>query len=260
MCNTAHTYCPRCLSANIKKNGVFGKHFRQQYKCKSCGKKFSLHSNTYYINAERKTLIGSLLLERISLRGICRAIKVSLTWLMGYLREIWADLPADLCFKITTRRKSLQGHFYVCMEKCEADEVWSFVQNKGNKQYIWFVQHRETRQIIAFEVGDRSRETAQKLWAKIPPNIQENGLFYTDDWDSYKTVIPEAQHLYDKYKKHTNHIERFNNTLRQRCSRLVRENLAFSKSLNNHILAIQFFICHYNLECQKKSWKTTPIL
>jgi insertion element IS1 protein InsB len=260
MCNTAHTYCPRCLSANIKKNGVFGKHFRQQYKCKSCGKKFSLHSNTYYINAERKTLIGSLLLERISLRGICRAIKVSLTWLMGYLREIWADLPADLCFKITTRRKSLQGHFYVRMEKCEADEVWSFVQNKGNKQYIWFVQHRETRQIIAFEVGDRSRETAQKLWAKIPPNIQENGLFYTDDWDSYKTVIPEAQHLYDKYKKHTNHIERFNNTLRQRCSRLVRENLAFSKSLNNHILAIQFFICHYNLECQKKSWKTAPIL
>jgi insertion element IS1 protein InsB len=45
----------------------------------------------------------------------------------------------------------------------------------------------------------------------------------------------------------TNHIERFNNTLRQRVSRLVREALSFSKKLVNHIGAIKLFICHYNL-------------
>jgi hypothetical protein len=44
-----------------------------------------------------------------------------------------------------------------------------------------------------------------------------------------------------------NHIERFNNTLRQRVSRLVRDALSFSKKLANHIGAIQLFICHYNL-------------
>jgi insertion element IS1 protein InsB len=44
------------------------------------------------------------------------------------------------------------------------------------------------------------------------------------------------------------HIERFNNTLRQRVSRLVRETLSFSKTLANHIGAIKYFICHYNLE------------
>ena len=43
------------------------------------------------------------------------------------------------------------------------------------------------------------------------------------------------------------HIERFNNTLRQRVSRLVREALSFSKRLVNHIGAIKLFICHYNL-------------
>jgi hypothetical protein len=37
------------------------------------------------------------------------------------------------------------------------------------------------------------------------------------------------------------HIERFNNTLRQRVSRLVRETLSFSKILENHIGAIKFF-------------------
>jgi len=41
-------------------------------------------------------------------------------------------------------------------------------------------------------------------------------------------------------------IERFNCTLRQRASRLVRKALSFSKSLANHIGAIKYFICDYN--------------
>jgi insertion element IS1 protein InsB len=44
------------------------------------------------------------------------------------------------------------------------------------------------------------------------------------------------------------HIERFNNTLRQRVYHLVRETLSFAKNLANHIGAIKFFICHYNVE------------
>ena len=51
-----------------------------------------------------------------------------------------------------------------------------------------------------------------------------------------------------KKARKTNHIERFNHTLRQRVSRLVRETLSFSKKLANHIGAIKYFICHYNLE------------
>jgi len=45
----------------------------------------------------------------------------------------------------------------------------------------------------------------------------------------------------------TNHVERFNCTLRQRVSRLVRATLSFSKKLANHIGAIKYFICDYNL-------------
>jgi len=37
----------------------------------------------------------------------------------------------------------------------------------------------------------------------------------------------------------TNHLERFNNTLRQRVSRLARDVLSFSKKLANHIGAIK---------------------
>jgi insertion element IS1 protein InsB len=61
-------------------------------------------------------------------------------------------------------------------------------------------------------------------------------------------VIPAARHrAITKKARKTNHIERFNNTLRQRVSRLVRDTLSFSKKLANHIGAVKFFICHYNL-------------
>ena len=59
-------------------------------------------------------------------------------------------------------------------------------------------------------------------------------------------VQADAKHN-TKYARKTNHIERFNNTLRQRVSRLVRETLSFSKKLAYHIGALKYFICHYNL-------------
>jgi insertion element IS1 protein InsB len=258
MCNSIKTYCPRCLCANVKKNGLFNKQKTQQYKCKSCSKKFFLTGSSYFISDFKKDLVKDLLLERLSLRGICRVLKVSLTWLLAFLKEIWSDLPDDLNVKLNFVKKMVSGRFYIEMRKCEADELWSFVQNKACVQYIWLVQDRETRQVVAYEIGDRSRSTATKLWDKIPKDLKENALFYTDDWDSYKTVIPEGQHLCSKYKKDTNHIERLNCTIRHRCSRLVRKNLAFSKSLENHHLAIKYFICNYNLWCQKNYEQTAP--
>jgi len=44
----------------------------------------------------------------------------------------------------------------------------------------------------------------------------------------------------------TNHIERFNCTMRQRISCLVQKAPSFSKKLENHIGAIWYFIHHYN--------------
>ena len=106
-----------------------------------------------------------------------------------------------------------------------------------------------TRQLIAFHVGDRSRESAKALWDKIPKVYQEHALFYTDQYEVYNGVMPAERHkAITKPARKTNHIERFNNPLRQRLARLVRATLSFSKKVENHIGAIKFFICHYNLE------------
>jgi len=193
-------------------------------------------------------MVDKLLLERISLRGICRVLGVSLAWLLVYIKVKYSDLPEDLNFRFVKERVRKGDKVYIKLADCQADEMWSFIGKKQNVIYIWIALHTDTRQVIAFHVGDRSRDSAQALWDKIPVELKEICFFHTDDWDSYKTVIPEERHEYSKIKKYTNHIERLNNTIRQRVSRLVRKALSFSKSEDNHIGAIKYFFCHYNLE------------
>ena len=47
----------------------------------------------------------------------------------------------------------------------------------------------------------------------------------------------------------TAYVERLNNTLRQRISRLVRKTLSFSKKKYRLNLHFKLFAVHYNLEC-----------
>src|SRR5205085_6675170 len=104
-------------------------------------------------------------------------------------------------------------------------------------------------QVSAVFVGDRSRESARRLWRRIPRPYRERATFYSDDWEAYKGVIPPARHqVCGKESGLTSGVERFNCRLRQRVSRLVRKTLSFSKKLANHIGAIKYFICHYNRE------------
>jgi IS1 family transposase len=131
----------------------------------------------------------------------------------------------------------------------ELDELWSYVFSKRNKQWVWVALDAETKQVIALYIGDRSHESAQKLLEKIPDKLKQNAVYFTDNYEAYSSVLPSERHeAGGKENGHTNHVERFNCTLRQRCSRLVRKTLSFSKKLWNHIKAIQYFIFHYNQE------------
>lgn len=119
---------------------------------------------------------------------------------------------------------------------------------KTNRHRVWIAMDVATRQVIAFHVGDRSSQSAQAVWEKIPTTYQEQALFYTDHYAVYTGVIPSAQHrALSKLARKTNHVERFNCTLRQRASRLMRATLSFSKKLSNHIGANKYFIYDYDL-------------
>jgi IS1 family transposase/transposase-like protein len=234
--------CPSCGSHQTIKNGSThnGKPKRQ---CKDCGRQFVINPNNKTISPETKQLIDKLLLERISLRGIARVTGISWSWLQNYVNNKLAAVPRQI--RVSEKPK---GKLTI-----ECDEMWSFVFCKKIKVYIWLAIDRSTREIIGCYLGDRSRKSAGKLWGSLPGVYRQCAVAYTDFWDSYKTVIPPQRHrAVGKESGQTNHIERLNNTFRQRISRLVRESLSFSKKIENHVGAVWYFIHDYNAQLAKR--------
>jgi insertion element IS1 protein InsB len=130
----------------------------------------------------------------------------------------------------------------------ELDELWSFVLKKANDSWIWIALCRHTRQVVAYAVGDRSKKTCQRLWEAIPEGYR-HGHCFTDFWATYAAVLPEEHHFaVGKETGETAHVERWNNTLRQRLARFVRMTLSFSKSIVMHETCLLLFLHRYNRE------------
>jgi insertion element IS1 protein InsB len=130
----------------------------------------------------------------------------------------------------------------------EIDELWSFVFRKTSQAWVWIALCRETRQVVGFIMGDRTESTCRKLWEAIP-QLYQQGHSYSDFWEAYTNVIPQEQHTaVGKDSGETSHVERWNNTLRQRLARFVRKTLSFSKSWFMHELSLRLFIHRYNCE------------
>jgi IS1 family transposase len=111
---------------------------------------------------------------------------------------------------------------------------------------VWLAKDRQSKEIVGVHIGSRDDEGAIGLWQSLPDCYLE-ATTYTDYWEAYTAIFYDNKlHQVGKESGQTNHIERFNNTLRQRASRLVRQTLSFSKKLENHIGAIWYFIHHYN--------------
>lgn len=129
----------------------------------------------------------------------------------------------------------------------ELDELWSFVLKKAQKRWVWLALCRETRQVVAYYIGDRSEESCRELWERVP-EAYRGGHCYSDFWKAYREVVPAEQHTEaGKESGETAHVERWNNTLRQRLSRFVRKSLSFSKSDRMHEICLRLFLHRYNL-------------
>ena len=87
--------CPRCKSSRFKKNGHIC-NGKQNYQCKDCGRQFVQYFEQYRVSDDTRALIERLLLERISLRGICRATGVGLKWLLEFIASCFKRLPDHL--------------------------------------------------------------------------------------------------------------------------------------------------------------------
>ena len=212
----------------------------QKHHCKACGAYGTLDTKRASVETQREQVLDAYF-ERVSMRGIERVFSVSRYYLARWLLEAAASRPS----LSTTLVKWRPG------DVLELDELWSFVLKKSQKRWVWLALCRRTRQIVAYVIGDRSQETCRKLWERIPVEYKACRTF-SDFWDAYQKVFPEDTHQsVGKESGQTAHIERWNNTLRQRLARSVRKTLSFSKSDRFHEIALMLFIHRYNLLCMQ---------
>lgn len=158
--------CPACSSALVKKNGHIH-NGKQKYCCLSCNRQFVLDPCQKVIDEKTKSLIRKTLLERISLEGICRVFEISMPWLLEFIDGLVAELPEHLNAEVVSEDDDIE------VVLLEADELWSYVGSKDNPQWLWLVMHSRTRQVVAMQVGARNKQTAERLFFKLPERLKK---------------------------------------------------------------------------------------
>jgi IS1 family transposase len=146
----------------------------------------------------------------------------------------------------------------VVCDQLELDEMWSFVGKKKEKRWLWVILCRQTRQIVAYCIGDRSNKTFKRLYRKLPPDYQACYSF-SDLWAAYKMIDSNKHSMGGKETGNASRLERWNNTIRQRLARYVRKTLSFSKKDKFHHLITKIFIWFYNMELKEQLvWRIAP--
>jgi IS1 family transposase len=197
-------------------------------RCKDCGRQFVPCSDHYRISGETRALPERLLRECNSLRGMCRAVGVGLTWLVGVLVTCFEAMPDHGHVQPVT----WHGDVMMRRREVEADAMASLIQKKVHKPWLWLAMDATSRHVCALYVGDGSRTRARRLWATMPLAYWPHATFAPDQYGVSAGGIPAAQHrALSTLARTTTHRERCKTTRRQRVSRLLREALSCSKKL-----------------------------
>ena len=231
--------CYHCESEKWIRKG-YSRNKKQRYQCKQCGRLFVEDPEWVQgYSEERKGEVKRAYLERMSLRGAERVFKIPRKTIKKWIKQASSKPLSESLMKSQAK------------EEIEADELCGHVYRRKAKVWVWLGFCRRTQQIVGYALGTRTDETCQKWWASLPPSYQL-ASFFTDHWQSYTKVIPTSQPIAcNKKSGQTNHIERFNNTLRQRLGCLTRETLSFCKTLDSLHCILSLFIFQYNLNIIK---------
>jgi insertion element IS1 protein InsB len=123
--------------------------------------------------------MSRMLLERISQAGIARVLQVSEDTVQRYVNSQAAAVKKQV--EVTPKQKKRLS--------VQMDELWSFVDSKGNQQWVWLALDAQTREIVGVHIGDRSAVSAQALWNSMPPVYRQCAVIYTDHWSAYDSVL-----------------------------------------------------------------------
>jgi insertion element IS1 protein InsB len=175
--------CPNCGSESIVKNR-FNRLGKQSYKCKDCGHQFVQNPGWQPIELGQISLLERLFLERIPLAVIARVLDFSESWLQRFVNHYYAAMP-----RVITVTPKTSGQ----VKLVQMDELWSFVQNKELKQWVWLALDTEIAEIVGCFLGDHSTASCQGR-ESMPEMYRQNTRYSTDFWSAYEAILPEGLH------------------------------------------------------------------
>lgn len=202
--------CKYCEESDCIKKGI--RKGKQRYYCKNCGQSFQEYYSYNAYNYSVNSMIARLLKESCGVRSISRIIRISKNTVLSRMLKISHQIPIP-----TFNHKNASY---------EMDELWSYIGSKKNVYWITYAIEKESRAVIDFFAGNKSKENIKPLIDKILKYLPKR--IYTDKLNIYPSLIPKALHRNFQYC--TNRIERKNLTLRTHIKRLSRKTICYSKS------------------------------
>ncbi|QEG34863.1 IS1 family transposase [Bythopirellula goksoeyrii] len=274
----------------------------QRYKCKSCRTTFVSDETRplgdMRIDLDKAVVALNLLLEGMSVRATSRMTGMKIGTICDLILHVGENCQRYLDTKI-------QG---VKVEDVEVDEIWSFVGCKNrtaaDKGYnedsgdSWTAVaiERNTKLVIAHQVGERDNTTICILLQKLADNTVGRFQLSSDGLASYKLNVPymlrdrvdfgiiikqyqstQKSGRYspaaiigikkrsefgrpDRDRIGTSIVERFNLTMRMQNRRFTRLTNAHSKSRKHHAAMQAIFVMWYNYARKHETIKQTPAM
>ena len=221
--------CPHCHSSKVVKNGTKSTG-KQNFLCKNCGKQFQ-HEYFYQgSDPSVKAQVKSSLLHGSGIRDCNKVFGVSAK---TTLRLILTEGQ-----KVVIRPKL---KYY---QRLQIDELYSFVNQKGKKVWIFYVYAPETKEILAVTMGKRSIKQLRSLMLQLKHLRIEIEFYCTDGFKGFQALLPYFNHLIGK--DFTKDIEGVNTVIRSKIARLHRRTTKFSKKLKYHWYLFKIFVFYFN--------------
>ncbi len=158
-------------------------------------------------------MIPRLVCNSVGIRGIARVLKIAVNTVVKQIKRVAEQITKP---PIPLNRQSF-----------EIDELRTYIGKRENQYWVAYILCSETKQVIDFVVGKRSKRTLRM----VVNTAVFSGVktIKTDRLNIYQSLVPVQLHVSNAYN--INCIERNNLNLRTHLKRLSRRTICFSKSL-----------------------------